>query len=346
MPVRLAVLLSIILPVAMASAQTGTVAGQVIARDGGQPLGYVGVLLPSRREVLSGADGRFSVTVPAGEVRLRFRRIGFAATDTVLRLAANDTARVLVSLDRLVIQLPEMVVSGKCLEETPREPVPGFLSQLMDQVRLNAERMALLAEARPFAQRVERIDGELAPDGTFTPTRGDTSVRTNVLPDPPYAPKKVMFRLTSGPHRGAWGIKLPELSDFADTAFTNNHCFTYAGRTTLEGDSVVQVQFGPVPWLDKEYDINGTLYLKADGYQIVRAFTRLNHLRPEGYRAGLEEYFVDAWFREIVPGIPILDRWDTANRPKNPSRPSIVERSRVLEVLWKDSSGVRTRQRR
>jgi hypothetical protein len=334
------------LPFGAALAQT-TVTGQVTARDGSQPIGYISISsLPAGGQVLSAEDGRFSLTVPAGQVHLRFKRIGFAATDTVLRVAANDTVRLRVSLERLVIQLPEMLVSRKCTDDTPREPVPGFLAQLLDQVVQNAERMILLAQAKPFALRIERIDGELAPDRTFTPTRGDTSMRTDLLPDPRYAPKKVMFRLATGPHKGAWGVKLPELTDFADTAFTDNHCFRYAGRTVLDGDSVVQIQFEPVPWLDREYDITGTLYLKVDGYQIAGAFTRLNHLRPEAYRAGLDEYFVDARFREIVPGIPILDRWDMTNRPKSATRPSIVERSRVLEILWKDSTEVRTGQRR
>jgi hypothetical protein len=259
----------------------------------------------------------------------------------VFHIVAGDTARIRIEMNRLVIQLPEMLVSGKCTNEAPREPVPGFLAQLMDQVAQNAERMALLAQARPFALRIESLDGFLSRDGTFKRTRGDTVVRKNLLPDRPYAPKKVMFLLTEGPHKGAYGIMMPELPDIADTAFTNNHCFRYAGRATVGGDSVIRIEFEPVPWLDHEYDLNGTLYLKLDGYQLVGTFTRLNHLRPETNRAGLDEYFVDARFKEVVPGIPIADRWELVNRYKDDRRPSFAVRSRVIGVEWKDSTAIR-----
>jgi hypothetical protein len=323
-----------------AEGQTAVVSGQVVLEGGQEPLGYTTVsVLSEGRQLLSSGTGRFVIDAPAGEVRLRFKRIGFAPRDTALRLAAGDTARLRVEMKRLVIQLPEMVVTGKCTNETPREPVPGFLAQLIDQVVQNAERMTLLAHAKPFQIRFERIDGYLRGDGTIDQTRGDTALRAP-LPDTVYAPKKVMFLITAGPYRGAYGVKLPELPDIADSAFINNHCFRYAGRALVGADSVIRVEFEPVPWLDREYDIMGTLYLKLDGYQMVGSFTRLNRLRPQGYRAGLEEYFVESRFREIVPGIPLLDWYQLTNRYRT-NRPSFVQRGRLIGIEWKDSTGVR-----
>lgn len=65
------------------------------------------------------------------------------------------------------------------------------------------------------------------------------------------------------------GVKLPELADIADTAFTNNHCFSYAGQTRFGADSVVRVDFEPVSWLAKYIDFEGSLYLRLDGYRLV-----------------------------------------------------------------------------
>jgi hypothetical protein len=316
-------------------AQGITVDGQVVRRESGLPLPYTTVAVLSQgRQLLTSESGKFRLSVPVGEVRLRFKRIGFVPKDTTLIVA--DSARVRIEMTRLVIQLPEMLVSGRCTNDTPREPAPGFLAQLIDQVAQNAERMRLLSVAKPFQVRYETIEGFLRKDGTFESPVMDTVAR-GPLPDRPYAPRKVLFRITEGRLKGAWGILLPGLPDFADTAFTNNHCFRYAGRAEYRGDSVVQIQFEPVPWLDREFDLTGTLYLRLDGYQIVGSFTRINRVTPGMQRGGVEEYFVEARFKEVVPGIPVVDWTELTNRYKA-GRPSFVQRSRTIAIAWKDST--------
>ena len=314
----------------VAGAQS-SISGEVVV--GGRPLPYATVAVVSEgRQLLTTERGQFRLTnLPAGDVRLRFKRIGFAPRDTTLSL--TDSTHIRIEMTRLVIQLPEVLVSGKCTNDTPREPAPGYLSDLIDQIVQNSERMKLLAAQKPFQIRIEAIEGLADWSNVIQPTRVDTAVR-GPLPDRPYRPREVMFRITEGPHKGAWGITLPELSDIADTAFTNNHCFRYAGRAVVGGDSVIRVEFEPVPWLDREYDLSGTLYLKVDGYQMVGSFTRLNHLSPQATRAGLAEYFVEARFREVVPGIPVLDWMQLTNRWRT-NRPGVSVRSRVIGIDWK-----------
>lgn len=118
----------------------------------------------------------------------------------------------------------------------------------------------------------------------------------------------------------------------------NNHCFRYAGRTRIGGESVILVEFEPVPWLDQDYDLNGTLYLKVDGYQLVGTFSRLNRISPRMRRNGLEEYFHEARFTEIVPGVPLIQSWELVNRYRSDDRPHFVQRGRVIGVEWKDST--------
>jgi hypothetical protein len=320
---------------ASAAGAQGSISGEVVV--GGQPLPYATVAVVSLgRQLLTTESGHFRLTnLPSGDVHLRLKRIGFAPKDTTVTL--TDSVHLRIEMTRLVIQLPEMVVSGKCTDVTPREPMPGFLAQLMGQVVLNAQAMALLVAQRPFHVRTENANGLLDRNQVFSVTRVDTTIR-GPLPATPYKPGSVLSRLTSGPYKGSWGVRLPELPDIADTAFTNNHCFRYAGRTAIAGDSVIQVDFEPVPRLNQEVDLSGSLYLTVGGYHLVASFTRLNRMPAAQARAGLEEYFNDARYTEVVPGVPVIESWELVNRYRADSRPRFVQRGRRIAVVWKDST--------
>jgi hypothetical protein len=321
-------------------AQGSVVIGQVRVQDGGQPLGYsaVSVLAPSST-LLTGESGKFMLlALPAGQVTIRVKHIGYAPKDTVVTLAGNDTVRLDVSLPRLVIQLPAMIVSGKCTNTSPTEPLPAVLAELFDQVNQNAERYKLLAKANPFVMQVYRVRGVRNPGGGVVPTRIDTVVR-RPLPPAPYAPKRVVQR-GEGNDADGWVLALPELPDFADTAFTNNHCFRYAGQTRYEGDSVIAVEFEPVPWLNKETDIEGTMFLRADGYQLVATVSKLNRIPSHLRNSGLQEVTVRARFSEIVSGVAVLDEWDLTTRYRRPQPPR-TEIGQVFGIKWTDTTAAK-----
>src|SRR4051812_31476075 len=79
-----------------ALSQTAAISGQVVSRDGGSPLGYAAVsILSDARQLLTNESGKFLLLdLAPGDVRLRFKRIGFAPKDTTLRVAPGDTARI------------------------------------------------------------------------------------------------------------------------------------------------------------------------------------------------------------------------------------------------------------
>lgn len=318
-------------------AQTATVTGQVVLRDGEQPLPYTTVAVLSQpMQFLTSETGRFTVSnLTPGEARLRFKRIGFAPWDTALTVAANDTARITVRMTRLAIQLPAVLVRGKCTNEMPLETRVPVLAQLFDQLNQNAERFRLYAEAKPFYIHIHRLRGFRNRDNKIVPTRVDTVVR-GPLPAEPYRPRHVLRRTDEG----EWGVGVPELPDFADTAFTNNHCFYYAGQTRRGADSVIQVDFEPVQWLDKEVDIEGTMYLRVDTYELVETITRLNNVPAQFRRSGLLEHSVRVRFGEIVNGITVVEEWDLTNRFR-PPRASFVERGQVFNLTWADSSAAK-----
>lgn len=133
-------------------------------------------------------------------------------------------------------------------------------------------------------------------------------------------------------------IHMPELPDFADTTFTNNHCFQYAGQTRFETDSVIAVEFEPVPWLAREVDIEGTIYLRVDDYQLVALVARTNRLPADSRH--IANYTHQTRFREIVPGLPAMFDWELTNIFRNGS-PPFVQTGRVFDIRWADGTAVK-----
>lgn len=329
----LGAMLGAMLGLAEAGAQSATVAGEVVLRGAGVPLGFITVSVhPHDKQLLTGERGTFLLReVPAGEVRLRFRRIGFVPKDTAVTLAPGDTARVRVALTRLTIRLPDVVVSGRCTNETPFEPKPAFMAELFDQVVQNAQRMVLLAQSKPFVLSWAKVGVLREPGKADTVVESSTETR-GPLPVEPYKPGRVARRaMYNG--RQVWGVFPPELADVADTAFTNNHCFRYAGQTQFEGDSVIAVEFDPVPRLSKSMDLAGTIYLRAEGYQLVGLMVRLTPLR--GAFSHMAAYTHRTVFKEIVPGIPVAPEYELANVHR--ATPSFVQTTRLIEIMWTDS---------
>src|SRR6185503_17805097 len=150
-------------------------------------------------------SGKFLLTgLAPGEVRIRFKRIGFAPRDTTVRLAANDSAQLRIEMTRLVIRLPAMIISGICTNQSPMMQQPEMLVALFEQVQQNAERVKLLAASKPFFLYVFRVDGIRNRDNKIIPQTIDTVIR-RALPPTPYRPKEVIRR---SPNEDSWVMSL------------------------------------------------------------------------------------------------------------------------------------------
>jgi hypothetical protein len=323
--------------VGVAGAQNATVIARTFA-DGHTSLGLTTISVPSQG-VQRLADDSGTVVLrnlPPGQVALRFRRIGFTPKDTVIVVAANDTARVRIEMQRLVLQLPTVVVDGTCTDRTPFEAKVPVLAELFDQVKQNAERLVLFAKERPFTIQWSE---ERGPRGPGRPAPATQTSSRAALPDEPYAPGHVQRRVGN-----VGSVKLPELADIADTAFTNNHCFWYAGQTGFDADSVIQVDFEPVPWLAKDVDLTGSLYVRVNDYRLVGMTTQLNRI-PRDF-SNLTSYGARARFDELVPGIPILAELEQSNTFRGSRQPTVVATGRKTGVLWLERSKRDTLTRR
>jgi hypothetical protein len=323
----------------VARAQAATITGDIVLRDGGQPLGYTTIAILSQgRQLLARENGSFVLSLPAGEIRLQFKRIGFVPKDTTLSVAANDTARIRVELTRLVIRLPRIVVDGTCTDKTPLGDKPAVVAELFEQVKQNAERLRLLAQERPFMMTTVHYNRFVDADNRVTRPETLTIERPALLR--PYKPRGVVYRITEeGPYKGALGVMMPELPDLADTAFTNTHCFWYAGQERFGADSVIRVDFEPVPWLAKELDIEGSIYLRVDGYQLVGLYTKLNRVGPPIGR-NLREYTTRSRFVELVSGVSVLDEHELMNVFRD-NRPAFIQTGKIIAIKWLDPPPMR-----
>jgi hypothetical protein len=313
-----------------ARAQNATVVARVVAREGREPLGYttVSVLKQGIQRLTTDSGVIVLRDLPPGEVGLRFRRIGFAPKDTVITIGANDTARVSVEMEHLTLQLPAMVVNGLCTDRTPFEEKAPILAALFDQVRQNAERLVLLAKERPFMIQGSEEQGPRRRGGALPPT---IAFSRGPLPNKAYVPGRVWWPLGNN-----GGVQQPEIADVADTAFTNNHCFWYGGQTRFGTDSVIQVDFEPVSWLAKGVDLEGSMYLRMDGYRLVGMVTRLNRI-PREWR-NMTAYGTRARFDEVASGVPMLAEWEVTNTFRGSREPTVVATGRVTGVRWLEPS--------
>lgn len=311
-----------------ARAQHATVVGRVVVRESGEPVGYASIsVLPRGEERLASASGSFVLgNLPPGEVRLRFWRIGFAARDTALVVGANDTVQVRIEMMRLALVLPAVVVDAACTDRTPFEERPAVLTALFDQVTQSAERLRLLARERPFSLELVDTRGF---EGSKPPPVTDTIVR-GALALEPYVPGRILRDFKGRKNAGA---VLPELADIADTAFTNNHCLRYGGQERFGSDSVIRVDFEPVPWLAREADFEGSIFVRADGYQLVGLVTRLNRI-PQEWGSSIRGYGQRARFEELVSGVPVLAEFEVTNTFRGSAIPVVTRRSRVIGVRW------------
>jgi hypothetical protein len=314
-----------------AHAQHATLVARAIEGKVGEPLGFTSVSVPQLGiQRLTTESGTIVLRdLSPGEVRLRFRRIGFAPKDTVITVVANDTARISIEMARLVLQLPAVIVDGACTDRTPFEEKAPILAALFDQVRQNAERLVLLAKERPFTIQGSEEKGPRRRGGALPPT---VAFSRGPLPDTAYVPGRVYW-----PMGNTGGVQLPEIADVADTAFTNNHCFWYAGQTRFGTDSVIQVDFEPVPWLAKGVDLEGSMYLRVDGYRLVGMVTRLNRI-PREWRSRLAAYATRARFDEVVSDVPMLAEWEVTNTMRGSREPTVVATGRRTGVRWREPS--------
>ncbi|HEY9229805.1 MAG TPA: carboxypeptidase-like regulatory domain-containing protein [Gemmatimonadaceae bacterium] len=330
------------LPVGRIGSQQATVIGRVVVKGSEVPVGYAVVSArPGAREAFTTGDGRFTFRgLPAGRVAITAKHVGYAPLDTVVTLGAADTIRMQLELSLITIQLPAVYSLAKaCVHPGRRDPQVGTeLAKLFEQMKENAERHRLLSQSYPFEMDVERRITKAEPSLAARFVAYDTIVRSSVR-EWRYAPGNMIGsrEYTDGVFVGKWStLTLPELGDFADERFLNNHCFDFGGVEVVDGDTLLRIDFVPAPVV-RSPDVSGTIYLDPKTYQLRSTLISLVNL-DKRLREMLDGQSVRAEFKEAIPGVPIVHRVSSMvfprDDPKNASVEPSTEIHRTLSIRF------------
>jgi len=240
--------------------------------------------------------------VAPGTYHLLARQIGYTPLDTVLAVLADSAPVLRIALSHMAIQLPPVTVTGKTTCGTAGPVGAPELAAVFDQLLENARRFELLADSFPHRFRIERIFTTVDRQGRNEVSQVDTFERESSFRWP-YRPGRIVGPPT-GPLNNDRLVRLPSLSDFADSTFVDAHCFRLVGRDTLAGSTFIRVDFAPVAAL-RSTDVEGAAYLDPVTYQIRYTTVRLT--RPERGIPGVAAMVATIHFSEIAPGILLHD---------------------------------------
>jgi len=288
----------------------------VVVSETGERVAYAVVLLqPGFPQQFADDGGGFVIAgVTPGAYRLLVRQVGFVPFDSAVTIS-SATPPLRIALRRVAVQLAAVTVqtSRRCLQPgVPDSTVNPELAAVFEQLRLNAERYRLLIDQYPFRYVITRQLGEVRKDRGET-TRTDTLVlRSNSRW--PYEPGRVVSDDPIDGRRGVRNVHLPGLADIADPAFQNYHCFHLVGLDTLDGQSLVRLDFRAAESL-REPDVNGTAYLDPVSYQVRSTSVTLTHL--ERAVTGVTSWVATVTFRELRSNLIVIDRMSalTTNQP-------------------------------
>lgn len=319
--------LTLFSPVALAAQNSALITGTVTGGIGGQPLPYSTVSLEGvTQRRLTSAEGRFSFKVDsAGKYRLRIRHLGFAPLDSVIAFKGSNLSLTLV-LRPVAFKLAAVRTVGKtpCARQIDRD---AFASGILEEVKKNAERELVLRNQYPFRYSLAVARG----------SRRDTVYLSSATND-----RYVPGRLTRPSGRGNpndMEMRVPQLTDLADSVFLREHCFSYGGTGKLGKHSVFRLDFTPARSV-RTPDVEGSISIDTADYTVKEAVFRMtNPGRLDPPILGLE---VRTTYKEIVPGLTLFDRIRSEQPlpkkgPYDPSRLAIEEQQLIRLVFVRET---------
>lgn len=311
--------------------------GVVIAAETGEPLGSsIVTLVPRFGQRFTDRSGTFSFAdVPAGTYLLSVRQIGYTPFDSQLVTRGDAGLNLRIVLRHLAVELPPITITGhaRCTRPGPpdREATPA-LAAVFDQLLENARRLELLADSYPFRFRLERTFRSVNKRGDSLGVEVDTLDLDSKETRRRYRPGQVVTT-GSGPFRDRRIVSLPSLREFGDSAFLRHHCFRLAGRDTIEGETLVRIDFEPDEALNVS-DVAGSAFLDSATYQL--RYTETTLTKPGRARiAAIRALDARIRFRDIVSGIVLHEHVRAVTTYRSGNFSGRVETQRLLGVSFK-----------
>jgi hypothetical protein len=333
------------------SAGSASVVGYVTSRGGGEPLAFADASIDQFDiATLATREGTFRLRgIPAGTVTLLVRRLGFTPAVVRLTLVAGRQDTVRVQLEPLALQLERIRVTDAVCAERESAGADTATLALLNQLRDNADRNKLLAHESPFVTYMERTIGDADVSRSGSGLQLVNVMRVDTVPVPGehewrYEPGKLVAPTAADENAAREKMIVPQLVDFADDAFMDNHCFRYGGLSNIDGSLRIRLDFEPIKGLHTP-DVRGSMYLDTASYALTRTTLLADVPSPIRPTEETWEVTVDTWFREILPALPIIDRICTRTlvrsntRSTRPSR-AAVETQRLVDFRFERESAV------
>jgi hypothetical protein len=311
--IRVAAVLGLVAMSKVASAQlpatdsTGVIVGVVAIKDADVVLPYSVVSIPAlAREQFTDDRGAFRLAgLPVGRLRLRVRHVGYSPVelDVAVRGGASDTVHV--ALTRIAVRLTAMQVKAypQCVTPGPPSTRDTAFTAIFGQLKQNAEQFRLLSTEYPFLYGVQRTistlfgTSDLRRDGVDTITLS-SAAQWDYRPGTVVEREKRLLR-PDGPVT----MRIPSLANFADSVFIANHCFYNGGLETIDGTTLVRVDFIAAAAL-KEPDVDGAMFLDPASFQIRRSLLRLS--KPPRAVPDIVATEATTIFSELFPSVPVI----------------------------------------
>jgi Carboxypeptidase regulatory-like domain len=319
-----------------ASAQQPSLRGTVVSAETGQPLGYTIVTLhPNGGNLFTDASGAFAFArTTVGTHLLSVRQIGYAPLDTGIVIREGSETILHIALRHLAIELPPVTITAaQCTQPGPPDSTDAALLAVFDQLQEHARRYELLADAYPFHYELEMSERNVN-------QRGDTGrpyvrrLRFSSDDDHPYAVGRVVE-----PGWWPWGgaaevvvIHSADLQDLGNPSFIKSHCFRLAGQDTIEGETLVRIDFEPATRIGSA-DMAGAAFLDPTTYELRYTETRLT--RPErSLLTDVRAMTFRTRFRNIAAGVPLQDSL-TAITTYRYRRGATIDTQRTVAVRFR-----------
>jgi hypothetical protein len=309
--------------------------GTVVAAETHAPLGFTIVsLTPGGQKRFADPAGRFAFAgLQPGTYLLSARHVGYTPLDTQVVVRGDSAVTLRLALRHLAIELPPVTVAARprCTTPGPPDPTTLALAAVFEQLQENARRFQLLSDSFPFEYRLEQTVREIT-------SRGDTTrpivatLRLDSRSERPYEVGRVVV-----PGWGPWPrdvlvIRTPSLEEFGNAAFVKHHCFYLVGRDTIEGETLVRIDFEPAANLAWS-DMAGSAYLDSVTYRLRYTESSLTH--PERSElAHVATMVTRTRFRDLGRGIPVQDYLRAVTTYRSGGRRRIEEQ-RTVDVRFR-----------
>jgi hypothetical protein len=309
---------------------SGTVSGA-----NGSPLPYsTASLRETGVERFANEIGEFVLAnLAPGTYHLRVKQLGFAALDTTIVLIPGQRPQLRLVLSPIAFKLATVTIkeSQACL--APDSTVDSDFQTILAELRKNADRERLLVTWYPFEYRLRRQSQKLSAGLPRWESPETLTYRSDQRPR--YSPGKVIRPDSAIDDPNRQMLMIPVLEDLGDTEFLRSHCFKYLGTRSERGGATHRIDFRPVQSV-RTPDIEGSVFLDSRSYVIRRVIFRLTEGRQ--VNPPVQELAVTTTFREVFPGVTVIDEVESMQRMTGESYAAptvrLIEKQKLLDFRF------------